>query len=294
MPAISVGLPVYNGQQFVAEAIESILAQSEQDLELVISDNASTDATGEICERYARLDPRVRYHRQATNLGAAVNFSRVFELSTGEYFRWAGVDDKCGPDLLRRCKAVLDADPAIAVCVSKVKIIDGDGNVIEDYADRQALLGATPSERFMELQDQDSWCNSIYGLIRSRVLKQTRLMGSFPGSDIALMAEIALHGKFHEIPDYQFFRRIHGEAYSYEYSAERARAFYDPQRRSRRLQMYHWRLLWEYLRAILRAPVGATERRRLLVRLGRIARWRRKDLLEELRNLRERSRTQTA
>ena len=96
-PRVSVGIPVFNGERFLAETIESILAQTFKDFEIVISDNASTDRTEEICRSYAARDPRIRYNRNDTNRGAAWNHNRVFELARGEYFKWQSHDDFCAP-----------------------------------------------------------------------------------------------------------------------------------------------------------------------------------------------------
>src|SRR5688572_10868700 len=97
-PRVSIGLPVYNGENYLAEAIDSILAQTFEDFELIISDNASTDRTQEICEAYAAKDGRIRYYRSEVNKGSAWNFNRVFELARGEYFKWAAHDDYIAPE----------------------------------------------------------------------------------------------------------------------------------------------------------------------------------------------------
>ena len=111
MPRVSIGIPVYNGGRFIKEAIDSILAQTFEDFELILSDNASTDETEEICKEYATLDRRIRYYRNEENLGAAKNYNRVFELSNGEYFKWASHDDLCAPEYLERCIAALCPPP---------------------------------------------------------------------------------------------------------------------------------------------------------------------------------------
>ena len=96
-PRVSIGLPVYNGDNYLAETLDSILAQTFTDFELIISDNGSTDRTEAICRRYAAQDHRVRYVRNPSNLGAARNYKRAFELARGEYFKWNGHDDPLAP-----------------------------------------------------------------------------------------------------------------------------------------------------------------------------------------------------
>ena len=131
-PHVSIGIPVFNGEQYLAEAIDSILVLTYADFELIISDNASTDRTQEICRAYTKQDRRIRYYRNATNVGASKNFNRVFELSLVDYFKWAAYDDILAPDFLLKCVEVLDQDPSVVVCFSKMQIIDEDGKVMKN------------------------------------------------------------------------------------------------------------------------------------------------------------------
>src|SRR3989337_590294 len=119
MPTVSIGLPVFNGEKYLRQALDSILAQTYQDFELIISDNASTDKTQQICREYVKKDSRIRYYRNKRNLGATRNHNRVFELSCGEYFKWASHDDLLAPEFLSRCVSVLDQDHSIVLCHSK-------------------------------------------------------------------------------------------------------------------------------------------------------------------------------
>ena len=114
LPHVSVGLPVYNGERYLRQAIESI--QSQTDLELIISDNASTDATEGICREYATRDPRVRYYRSDQNRGAAWNHNRVVELARGEYFKRQCHDDYCDTTFLEKCLAVIHSNPDVVLC----------------------------------------------------------------------------------------------------------------------------------------------------------------------------------
>src|SRR5688572_7662493 len=123
-PKVSIGLPVYNGENYLSQALDSLLGQTYSDFELIISDNGSTDRTQEICRAYAIKDRRVRYFRSATNRGAAWNFNNVFALSSGKYFKWAAHDDICAPEFLERCLEVLECDPGIVVCFPKTMQMD--------------------------------------------------------------------------------------------------------------------------------------------------------------------------
>jgi glycosyltransferase involved in cell wall biosynthesis len=101
VPRVSIGLPVYNGQNYLRCALDSILQQDYTDFELIISDTASADASPGICQELARKDGRVRYYRNETNIGARGNYNRVFELARGEFFKWASHDDEFHPSGLR-------------------------------------------------------------------------------------------------------------------------------------------------------------------------------------------------
>lgn len=109
-PRVSIGLPVYNGQQYLRQALDSLLAQTFHTFEVIISDNASNDATPEICRDYAACDPRIRYVRHDVNRGAAWNFNYVFGLARGVYFKWHAHDDMLEPTFLEQCVTILDHD----------------------------------------------------------------------------------------------------------------------------------------------------------------------------------------
>jgi len=211
-PRVSVGLPVFNGERYLEETLDSILAQTYSDFELIISDNASTDRTEEICRAYAAKDERIRYFRNGTNLGAAKNFNRVFELSSGEYFKWAPHDDIIAPDFLMRCVEVLDQDPTVVLCYSKVKFIDEFGSFLTNYDIELKNVGSfKPQDRFGDLVLMDHWCIDVLGVIRASALKMTPVIASFVGSDRHLLVELGLLGRFYQIPEYLLFSRRHSE-----------------------------------------------------------------------------------
>src|SRR5690348_12208016 len=124
MRKVAIGMPVWNGEAFLAEAIESVLGQTYGDLELVISDNASTDATAEICHGYAQRDSRIRYIRQDRNIGAGPNHVEVFRRSSSAYFKWASHDDVLEPGFLEACVRVLDESDAVVLCSPATLLIN--------------------------------------------------------------------------------------------------------------------------------------------------------------------------
>jgi glycosyltransferase involved in cell wall biosynthesis len=206
---VSIGLPVYNGERFLGEALGSLLGQTYTEFELIISDNASTDGTEQICRRYAARDQRVRYYRNSTNIGIGRNFNRVFELSTGEYFKWASADDVCKPEHLAACLRMMDSDETVVLVYPKTSFIDENGSPLKLEDPGWDLRSEAAHERLRYVIRARHWVNPHYGLIRAGALAKTRLMPSYPGGDYRLLAELSLRGKFVEIPDNVFFRRIH-------------------------------------------------------------------------------------
>jgi glycosyltransferase involved in cell wall biosynthesis len=134
-PLVSIGLPVYNGAKYLKLALDSLLAQSYTNFEVIISDNASTDGTQQICKEYAAKDNRIHYYRNEKNTEAPVNFNRVFNLSSGKYFKWAADDDTQAPDYLRKCVQTLEGDDSVALCHSKTIRIKENGEVAGIYND---------------------------------------------------------------------------------------------------------------------------------------------------------------
>jgi glycosyltransferase involved in cell wall biosynthesis len=282
MPRVSIGVPVYNGERYVAETLDSLLAQTYADFELILCDNASTDRTEQICRAYADRDARIRYVRNASNLGAAGNYRRAFELSSGEYFRWANSDDLFGAEGLARCVEVLDRQPSAVLAYPRTKFIDEQGRVVSEYADNMHIQSPRASERFAQAVERLGYVNVIYGLIRADALRKTGLLRGFPQGDVALVMELTLYGMFSEIPEFLFFRRFHPEALSSRQGDLAAtQEFFDPSTKGR-IVLTQWRLLGSHAGSVIRAPLGFRERARLGWHLARTAVWSRDVLAREL------------
>jgi len=279
-PRVSVGLPVYNGERFLAATLDSLVTQTFEDLELIICDNASTDRTREIARDYAARDTRVRYVRHERNIGATSNFRRAFELSSAPYFRWAAADDLFAPESIARCVEVLDREPGVVLTYPKTRFIDDQGRVIRDCDDGLHLQSPHPNERFRQLMARVGYVNALFGLMRADIVRETRLAGDYLGSDVVLLGELVLHGTFWEIPEFLFFRRMHSGAFSSMTIPEK-QTYYLPDRRSL-VHLGEWRHLWENLRSVARAPIPAFERGRLVYFLMRRAISLRGALTQEL------------
>jgi glycosyltransferase involved in cell wall biosynthesis len=271
-PRVSIGLAVYNGERFLKQTLDSIVAQTFEDFELVVSDNASSDSTEEICKGYAARDSRIKYSRNSVNIGANHNFNRAFQLSSGQYFRWSAADDLFEPTSLEVCVNVLDEHPEVALCYPKTVLIDAHGNKLRSYEDNLDLRSSRAAERFRLALLNMGLLNAHYGLIRSDVLRRTPLYGTYPGADMVLLAELTLYGQFWEIPQQLFFRRMHDAASSAlkREDWDTLQAFCDPATTGE-LNLYHWTHRLYNIASIFRAPVGAAERLHLTCILGRYA-----------------------
>lgn len=269
-PRVSIGLPVWNGENYLEGALRSICAQTFQDFELIISDNASEDRTEVISREWAAKDPRIRYIRNDKNVGAAKNFNQVFEWSTGEYFKWAAHDDELAPTFLERCVQVLDEDPSVVLCHSLVVILNEHNEVVEQLPhDLTPVHSAKPQVRFSHLLLTDRSNYDLFGLLRAPVLRQTQLFAGYACSDLALRAELGLRGPYFQIPEVLFYARRHPQTASHTNQSHLDWAVWsDPENAGKRL-FPHWRIFLEYYKTIGRVPLTNLQRLGCSVQLVR-------------------------
>jgi len=284
-PRVSIGLPVYNGERYVSEAIGSTCAQTFTDFELIVSDNGSTDGTQDICERAAVADPRIRYIRHTVNRGAYWNFRHVFERARGKYFRWLSADDAVAPESLACCVEVLDRHADVVLCYPKTTLIDASGSVIAPYEDRLDLQSSSPVERFRMAVERIGLVNVHYGLMRIDDVMTTRLMMHYPNADIVFLLELVLRGKFYEIDRPLFYRRMHQEASSSMKGNTQALQAYFDTSRTDGVGALQWRIFIDQIKAVYRGSLTLTEQFRLWYFLFRRAVSCREVYMEELVDL---------
>ena len=234
MSTVSIGLPVYNGENYLREAIESVRSQTYTDWELVISDNASTDATGDICREFAAADGRVRYHRNETNVGAAPNYNRAWQLATGRYFKWLAHDDRLKPQYLEAAVGALEARPEVVLCNSVVDYIGSHGEHLGYY---RSVLSDTDvpraAERFATMILESHTNVDFFGLIRRDAMVGSLLHQSFSGADKAFLAQMALRGRLLQLQEPLIEMREHPARYTRATASARTkRAWHDTQARS--------------------------------------------------------------
>lgn len=259
-PRLSVGLPVYNGQNFLTESLDALLRQSFTDFELVISDNASSDSTEEICRDYARQDGRIRFIRQPVNVGAAPNHDVVLREARGTYFKWASHDDLYGPDLLARCVQVLDERPEIVLCHSDMAYVDASSEIIAKYDYMLRTDSPSAPERFRSLLYTEGG-DDEYGVMRTEVVKRVNPQGSYHNAGRPLVAEIALNGPFHQVPELLYYRREHPGRGDRNPTIRAVCKNLDPRRVDHSTARLMGEYIYGYIDAIRRAPLSAADRR---------------------------------
>jgi glycosyltransferase involved in cell wall biosynthesis len=266
-PRVSIGLPVYNGEEFLEEAIVSILSQTYEDFELIISDNASTDLTEKICRKYAAHDSRIVYLRNVENIGVTKNHNLTFRQARGEYFRFAGYDDRLAPTFLERLIVELDSNPGATLSFAATVLIDGKGNETGVRCSTEGTAATAP-DRFREALFTSYPGEPLYGLIRSDVLRQTALHRSYTGSDYTLMCELALRGPFHHTPEPLFFNRHHDRNVYKDLRGRMAWARPDLAK-SGRPTLPYWLRLADYIGILWHAPLSLKDRASCTVSLVR-------------------------
>lgn len=201
---VSIGLPVRNAGARVARVAESVLAQDYQDLELVISDNGSTDDTEDVCRDLAKADSRIVYHRQARNIGLLNNFRFVIDAATGRYFRWIGDDDRLERGFATRCLQGFDADPRLIVVTTGISYTGPDGTAETARYDGKALGSDDPAERFAEvmrlLNASHLMIDPLYGMMRRDVVAALPRRNMLHEDEI-FAAKLALAGPWGHVPE---------------------------------------------------------------------------------------------
>lgn len=260
-PRVSIAVPVYNGERYLAQALDALLAQTYTDFEIVISDNASTDGTEAICRAYAARDSRIRYERQALNRGAAWNFNHAFALARGELFRWHAHDDLVEPEFTARCVAALDRDPRAVLAYARTRVIGADGETLYTYDAPFRTDSPDPSVRLHAMICVGHPCFQVFGLIRRAALLHTDLIGPYVPSDKILLAQLCLRGTFYEEPAHLFVSRRHPEQSVRAARLRDRAAWFDPANAGK-IVLPQFRSLGEYIKMIRTTPLRPVDRLR--------------------------------
>lgn len=284
MPAVSLGLPVYNGEKFLVKALESVLAQTLQDFELIVSDNASMDWSREIIRAYAMKDSRIRFYRQPINIGVARNFNFIVRQARAPYFKFVSANDEYAPGLLAECLDVLRNDASVVLCFGRTRLIDASGERRDHYEERTIADMEDPIARYDAVRSRLGLNTPIQsGVMRLAALKRCRYLGNYPNSDAVLTAALALHGRFVLLPQDHFYRRWSKESASSLRSPLEIHRLFEPAVRNVS-PFVKMRGHLGHLRRMATAPLSWRDRIRGLTRVLRYAYWDRSELLAELRD----------
>ena len=280
-PKITIGIPAYNSENWLAETVDSILQQTMSDICIVISDNASTDRTADIARQYANDDSRVKYHRNPHNVGVFRNFDVTFELSSSRYFKWCAVGDRLHPQFLEYASAVLDRQEDVMLVYSRTRLIGSLAHQSDIQDVRLALEGPDPVARYAEYFSRTRLNSPFHGLIRAEALARTGLNKPFRGSDQCLVGALLLQGPFVQLPEELLFRRIERDTATAVSSAEELNAFFSVD--LRKVSTFPvWKFEVQRFRDVIAAPLKIGQKMSLVMLLLRSLWWRRRALVREI------------
>ncbi len=209
---VSIGLPVFNEERFLSQTLDSLLAQDYSNLEIIICDNASTDKTGEIAQEYARKDSRIKYHLNESNIGGTRNFNKVFLLSSGEYFMWAGGHDLYDKSFVCKCLNMFKVENKVVLVYPITSSIDCENNNLGTMPGRLDTRDLGISRKLHCILWGIPNGNPVYGLIKRSAMEKTLLFQNILGMDLVFLFELSLVGDFAHISEKLFYRReVHPE-----------------------------------------------------------------------------------
>ncbi len=264
-PRVSLGLPVYNGADYLRLTLESIIAQTFEDWELIISDNGSTDETMDIVAEFAALDERITYRRHPSNIGAHRNYNSIIPHATGEYFKWLAHDDLHAPSFLERCVEILDARPEVVLAFAATDRIDENGDKLSELRSTQSYERSSPYRRLRAYVGDRTKAPQIFGVMRRSTLLETALLGDYVGSDFTFLQEMAMRGRFAYIEEPLFLFRLHAQQHSASSADEKVRWFNPDQKAP---MMPRWMALGGMLDSVRRVPMGWSDKLRCTVFSG--------------------------
>lgn len=209
LPTVSIGVPVFNGELFIAHALDSLLQQTYTDFELIISDNCSSDLTEKICRSYATRDKRIKYIRQQSNIGATQNFRFLLDQAAGKYFMWAAADDLWAKNFLEETLSVHydDMDCGVVFCNFTIHNIESNNRQSVEVSSANTKSKA----RNLLIRMLDPCASIIYGLHNSAVLRDAIKNGiHFDYWDIHVINLLTIKSKVKIIPKFLYTARVFG------------------------------------------------------------------------------------
>ncbi len=263
MALVTIGVPVFNGENYLAATLAGLTAQTHPDLEIIVADNASTDGTVDIVRAAIADDSRIRLEESPTNVGATANYNRIVAMARGEFFKWAAHDDTCLPRFVQACVEALDDDATAVLAYPRTVLIGPDDEVLEaDFVDGLARTEADPIERLRRYLPHRGEQHAIFGVIRAANLRRTRLIGNHWGGDMVTLGDLLLQGRFVEVEERLFLRRYHSDtSMAANASPEEINAWFDPHRGTGPA-MPRTRLFRAHLRGVARSDLPLVKKTR--------------------------------
>lgn len=212
-PSLTVGMPVYNGERFIARALSSLLEQDFRDWTLIVADNCSTDGTCAVVDAFCRLDARIRLMRHERNLGAVANFLYLAEQAATPYFMWAAHDDEWSSNYISACLAQLEAHPDAGFAGGRVVNIDAEGQQLREYGSFAPFAVADRRQRlrnFIRAREADGKANMIYSVFRTPLLQAVCRIPDILdgwGADMAFVAAALARSEYRQTAQATFFKR---------------------------------------------------------------------------------------
>lgn len=283
LPLVSIGLPVYNGERYLKVAAQSLLGQSYRNIELVICDNASDDATAEICAELARNDSRVRYERLASNIGALPNHNRVLERSRGEYFMWSSHDDIWDQSYVEKCLHLLAVAPDAVAAYTLTGLINESGDWLDAMKCNNDLQDSSAARRFAQLLDMNSMIEPVYGVISMPALREVGFMPMHPAADRVVFAGLALRGRIVRVPESLYFRRQHAQRSVRVYPKLRDRYTWVSPRTSTKKIRPHFEYLALMSGVVRRCNLPLRQKAQCFAKLAQWSRWNWKEFVADCR-----------
>lgn len=268
-PLVSICMPTYNGELFMRQSLDSLLSQDYENFELIISDNASTDRTAEICQEYIAKDKRIRYYRNETNLGATKNFNHLLELSSGKYFMFAADHDLWHPTFISRSISILEAEPEVILAYPITAVIDGENNSLGFISQKIDTRGMSAINRYKYIIGNLSWCDMIYGVILREAFSQISGFKNILGPDNVALAELSLQGTYAQIDEPLYYRRKNREDTNKKVEIQSYLNRIDPNNKAKKYKHHLSYLYLEsyvaYLKTFIFAPIRFSEKMDLFI-----------------------------
>jgi len=262
---VSIGLPTLNGERWLAKALDSLLAQSHGNFEIVISDNGSSDDTAGIVQRYAKEDGRIRHFRNQYVLPHYDSLNQAFRLSQGDYFMWATDHDVWEETFIEQLLEALLANSDTALVYPRSSFIGPDDEEIERFDQSLSTEGLSPAERFLKILVELTRFNMFFGLYRTEHLRKTRLFPAFLGGGRLLLCELSLHGEIRQVTNCLLhLRRKNPEERAYDAERRRIETLFADERDKWKKLAPHLDMVHGLLEIVIYSELSGDDKRKLL------------------------------